>query len=95
MISNERPSPVGNRPYAAPKPHVPEESIRTEKIQIERKTFMLALKENPRGRFLRVTEDNAGRRDTIIIPATGLEEFRRAIDEMLKTAAELPPKLAP
>jgi len=95
MISNERPSPFGNRPYAAPKPHVPEEAIRTETLQIERKTFLLALRENPRGRFVRVTEDVGGRRDTIIIPATGLEAFAKALEEMRKTAEELPPKLAP
>jgi len=95
MISNERPSPFGNRPYAAPKPHMPEEAIRTETLQIERKTFLLALRENPRGRFVRVTEDVGGRRDTIIIPATGLEAFAKALEEMRKTAEELPPKLTP
>ena len=63
----------------------------TEKIQIERKTFVFTLKENPRGRFLRITEDVGGRRDNIIIPAPGLEEFKRVIDEMVK-AAEAPPK---
>ena len=53
---------------------------------------MLALKENLRGRFLRITEDVGGRRDTIIIPAPGLEEFRNLVDEMVKASAETPPK---
>jgi hypothetical protein len=97
MISNERPSPLGNRPhgdysYSAPKPPVNEETLKSAKIQIERKTFVLALKENLRGRFLRITEDVGGRRDTIIIPAPGLEEFRKLLDEMVKIAAETPPK---
>ena len=97
MISNERPSPYGNRPhgdrpYGAPKPPVNEETLKSSKIQIERKTFILALKENPRGRFLRITEDVGGRHDTIIIPAPGLEEFRTVLDEMVKTSAETPPK---
>ena len=97
MISNERPSPFGNRPhgdrpYSAPKPPVNEETLKSAKIQIERKTFLLALKENPRGRFLRITEDVGGRRDTIIIPAPGLEEFRALLDEMVKASAEIPPK---
>ncbi len=65
-----------------------EETIRSEKIQIERKTFVFTLKENPRGRFLRITEDVNGRRDTIIIPATGLEEFKQLFDEMLKAYNE-------
>jgi hypothetical protein len=45
----------------------------SEQVQVERKLFTFELRENPRGRFLRVTEDVGGRRDTIIIPAVGLE----------------------
>ena len=52
---------------------------------------MFALKENPRGRFLRITEDVGGRRDTIIIPATGLEEFMKLVDTMAKQSADTPP----
>jgi len=92
MISNERPSPFGRRPFGQPKPPVNEDTLKTEKIQIERKTFVFTLKENPRGRFLRITEDVAGRRDTIIVPATGLEEFKKLLDEMVKAANETPPK---
>ena len=92
MISNDRPSPFGNRHYGSPKPPTNEDTLKSEKIQIERKTFLFALKENPRGRFLRITEDVGGRRDTIIIPAPGLEEFKRILDAMVKAAAETPPK---
>ncbi|HMP75827.1 MAG TPA: PUR family DNA/RNA-binding protein [Kiritimatiellia bacterium] len=56
----------------------------SEKIQIERKQFFFDLKENPRGRFLRITEDVGGRRDTIIIPSTGLEAFRDMIEEVIR-----------
>ncbi|MGH7973492.1 MAG: PUR family DNA/RNA-binding protein [Limisphaerales bacterium] len=91
MISNERSSPFGNRHHGPPKPPSNEETLRSEKIQIERKTFLLALKENPRGRFLRITEDVGGRRDTIIIPAPGLEDFKKVIDEMVKASSETPP----
>jgi len=95
MISNDRPSPYGSRSYGGaypPKPPVNEETLRTEKIQIERKTFVFTLKENPRGRFLRITEDVGGRRDTIIIPAPGLEDFRKILDEMVRASAETPTK---
>lgn len=94
MISNERPSPFGGRrQYSqAPRPPVQEDTLKSDKIQIERKTFLFSLKENPRGRFLRITEDVNGRRDNIIIPATGLEEFKRIFDDMVKAAAENPPK---
>jgi len=105
MISNERPSPYGRRPYQGqgggsyqgggygqPKPPVQEDTLKSDKIQIERKSFVFTLKENPRGRFLRITEDVGGRRDTIIIPSTGLEEFKKLVDEMVKASAEIPEK---
>ncbi len=94
MISNERPSPFGHRPHphSSPKPSVVEETIKTDKIQIERKSFVFTLKENPRGRFLRITEDVNGRRDTIIIPATGLDDFKRLFEDMLKISNETPVK---
>jgi len=92
MISNERPSPYGSHSYGQPKPPVNEDTLKSERIQIERKTFVLTLKENPRGRFLRITEDVGGRRDTIIIPSTGLEDFRKLLDEMVKASNEIPVK---
>jgi hypothetical protein len=61
-----------------------EEVLKSEKIAVERKSFFFDLKENPRGRFLRITEDVNGRRDTIIIPAPGLEDFRKALDAMIE-----------
>jgi len=93
MISNERTSPYGQRSFSsAPKPNVQEEMLKTGKIQIERKTFVFTLKENPRGRFLRITEDVNGRRDTIIVPAPGLEDFQKILDEMVKASTELTAK---
>jgi hypothetical protein len=91
MISNDRTSTYGARPYGAPKPPINEETLKSDKVQIERKTFLFALKENPRGRFLRITEDVGGRRDTIIVPAPGLEEFKKLLDDMVRAAAEAPP----
>jgi hypothetical protein len=76
-----------------PKPPVNEDTLKSEKIQIERKTFVFTLKENPRGRFLRITEDVGGRRDTIIIPSTGLEDFKKLLDQMVKASGELPEKI--
>ena len=82
----------GERVHRQPSP---EETLKTDKIQVERKTFVLILKENARGRFLRITEDVGGRRDSIIVPAAGLEEFTRIVAEMAKVAREMPAKPAP
>ena len=60
----------------------------SERIQIERKQFFFDLKENPRGRFLRITEDVGGRRDTIIIPSTGLEQFMEMINRAISVNRE-------
>jgi hypothetical protein len=62
--------------------------LKSETIAVERKNFIFDLKENPRGRFLRITEDAHGRRDAIVIPAPGLEEFRRILDEIIAASRE-------
>lgn len=61
-----------------------EKELRSEKIQVERKIFFLDLKENQRGKFLKITEDVGGRRDTIIIPASGLPEISAVLQEMIE-----------
>jgi len=99
MISNDPKSLSGNHPYEERAPRQPrapvnEDTLKSVKIQVERKIFVLALKENVRGRFLRITEDVGGRRDTIIIPAPGLAEFRQVLDEIIKLSDETPPKAA-
>ena len=106
MISNERPSPYGRRPYQSqgygmskynqpPRPPVVEDTLKSAELQIERKFFVLTLKENPRGRLLRITEDIGGRRNSIIIPSTGLVEFKKMLEEMIKASDELPPGTEP
>jgi hypothetical protein len=91
MISNERPSPYRRWPSYPPKPHVVEDTLKSGVVQIERKTFVFTLRENPRGRLLRITEDIGGRRNAIIIPSTGLVEFKKLLEEMIKASDELPP----
>jgi len=73
-------------PYSSqpPRPFVQEDTLKSEQIHIERKSFQLTLKENPRGRFLRITEEVGGKRNAIIIPSTGLAEFKKLLDEMVK-----------
>lgn len=60
-----------------------DKEILNEQVQVERKLFTFDLRENPRGRFLKVTEDVGGRRDAIIIPTTGLEQIRDIIDRAI------------
>src|SRR5271168_4980349 len=54
-------------------------------IRIERKRFSFDLKENLQGTFLRITEEvGTGRRNSIVIPTTGLELFRDSLNEVIK-----------
>ena len=96
MISNERPSFFQSRHYIEqPKPSIAEDTLKSEQLQIERKTFTLTLKENQRGRFLRITEGVGGRRNSIIIPAPGLEEFSKLLEEMIKASNAIPSGQSP
>ena len=96
MISNERPSPYGRHPYSGqsyqqqPRPFVQEDTLKAAEFQVERKFITVTLKENPRGRFLRITEDAGSKRSTVIIPITGLDDFKRVINEMAQAAEALP-----
>lgn len=59
-----------------------ENVLKSEKVAVERKMFFFDLKENERGRFLRITEDVNGRRDTIIVPVSGLGDFIGALSSI-------------
>lgn len=63
--------------------------IATRELQVERKYFFIEFRENERGRFLRITEEAHGRRNAVIVPSTGLDEFGAALREVL--AAGLSP----
>ena len=54
-----------------------------KRCKSKERPFFLDLKENDRGRFLRITEDVGGRRDRIIMPSTGMEDFARALDDLI------------
>ena len=57
--------------------------IESRELQIERKLFSIDLRENGRGRFLRITEESQGHRNVIIVPITGVDDFADAIDDVL------------
>lgn len=70
----------GQRPERGPRPErAPESVLAEERLQIERKSFVFQVKENARGKFVRVIEEVNGMRDSIVIPATGLDEFVAAL----------------
>lgn len=65
------------------------EPLASEKISIDRKVFFLDLKENNRGRFLKITEDVGGRRDTIMLPVAAFRDFADALERLIEIEREL------
>jgi len=59
------------------------EPLASEKVTVDRKIFFLDLKENTRGRFLKITEDVGGRRDTIMLPAEAFRDFADALERLI------------
>lgn len=92
MYSNLRPQGFYRNDWShqPSKPPVNEDLLKSGSVQVERKTFVFALKENLRGRLLRITEDAGNRRNTIIIPSTGLKDFQKMLTEMIQAAEEMP-----
>ena len=64
--------------------------IEARQLQIERKHFYVEFRENERGKFLRITEQAHGRRNTIIVPSTGVDDFTAAIAEVLQGVESAP-----
>jgi PurA ssDNA and RNA-binding protein len=64
--------------------------IEAKELQIERKHFYVELRENDRGKFLRITEEAHGRRNSIIVPTTGVDDFTVAISEVLTNNGSTP-----
>lgn len=60
-----------------------ENVLASKDVQVERKHFYIEFRENERGQFLRITEEAHGRRNTVIIPSTGLAEFNAALQSVL------------
>jgi hypothetical protein len=66
-----------------------EQTLSLRELQIERKHFIIELRQNDRGRFLKITEEAHGRRNSVIIPSTGLDEFEALLDEVLTEGEEI------
>jgi len=67
----------------------PSPPIATERLSVDRKIFFLDLKENHRGRVLKITEDVGGRRNTIMLPAEAFKEFAEALSRLVEFEGRL------
>jgi len=67
----------------------PAQPLASEKLAVDRKAFFLDLKENERGRYIKITEDVGGRRDTIMLPLAGAAEFHRLLGRLIEFESTL------
>ena len=70
-----------------PRAHHP--PLYSEKVFADRKIFFMDLKENDRGRFVKITEDVRGRRDTIMLPVEALDDFLEALNRVADHEEEM------
>uniref|UniRef100_A0ACD5VI03 Uncharacterized protein n=1 Tax=Avena sativa TaxID=4498 RepID=A0ACD5VI03_AVESA len=54
-------------------------------LQFEHKLFYFDLKENPRGRYLKISEKTSTTRSTIIVPIAGVAWFLDLFDYYIRT----------
>jgi len=71
-----------------------ETTLKQTEVMIERKAFTLTLKENPKGRFLRVVENGGSKFCSIIVPVAGLKDFQKLLADMVSAAEKRPGKQA-
>lgn len=75
--------------FSSPRPT--EDSLMTKEIVVERKTFMLELRQNHHGRFLRIREQTtSNRNNSIIIPMAGVADLKNGLCEMLAFSDQRP-----
>src|SRR5712691_5092692 len=55
----------------------------TKDFKVENKKFFFDLKENPKGKYLRITE-SSGRRSSIVIPENGLRTFVEILQHFIE-----------
>lgn len=65
-----------------------DKSLVSKKVSIEQKTFFFDIKENSKGRYVRITEVSGGR-SAIVIPMEGAEDFRETFADILEQAIAL------
>ena len=68
-----------------------EKTLARRELQIERKQLTIEIRENFRGRFLRITERCGGKTNVVIVPDTGINDFNAALDGVISEVSGLQP----
>jgi hypothetical protein len=95
MTINQSSSSNGQGVQILPKQSITDGILKSEQLQAERKKFVCTLKQNRRGRFLRISEEAGCHRNTIIIPGGGMRELFRILEGMLRLVDDSSPDPRP
>jgi len=76
-----------NPPSSPYRHYAHDQTLEVRELEVERKYFTAQLRENKRGKFLRILEEAQGRRNTVIVPASGFAGFLEMINDILSTEA--------
>jgi hypothetical protein len=96
IAASDQSAPLPPPLPAPPRAALDETILATVFVPIERKSFMLLLKDNRHGRFLRITEKSDRNYACVFFPADGLKPFGELLAKMIETpetgggAAEAP-----
>ena len=61
----------------------------SRRFEIESKLFFLDFKENPNGRYLKITEKAGDKRSFIIVPEGGFSTFLKELTEIINESNKL------
>jgi hypothetical protein len=67
----------------------------TERVNAGRKVFFFDLKENQRGRFVKITEDANGRRNTVMVPIESLRDCALSLAKLMDWDQKNPSTIGP
>lgn len=76
-------------------PTSPDRVLASEELAADRKLFAVALSENARGRFFKISEQVGSRRNILMLPLKSAREFLEALARLAEYEKTLPGKAAP
>lgn len=65
-----------------------EETLASRQVDIEQKRFFFDIKENQKGKYLRITERSGGR-SSIVVPLGGVNTFKEELAGIIEEAIPL------
>ena len=59
-----------------------DEELFTKQLMVENKIFYVDLRTNHNGMYLKISEKSGGKKHNVLLPSSGIKEFKTVIDEI-------------